>query len=198
MSDPPPASKAPSPPSGIDPDRPERASATASSRRAVVSTLLGGLGACAVAAPLVPVLGSVCDPLLRKRQSDDGFLTVGNTQQLKGAQPVELSVVGDHRDAWIWEQAQSLGSVWVRQTEAGKVLSLSGSCPHLGCRVGYQVDAKEFVCPCHDGRFDVAGKVLSGPAKRGMDPLATRIDNGLVQVRFRRFRANIAERVELG
>jgi hypothetical protein len=41
------------------------------------------------------------------------------------------------------------------------------------------------------------GEVLGGPAPRGMDELETRVDNGHVEVRFVRFRAQIKERIEI-
>ena len=36
-------------------------------------------------------------------------------------------------------------------------------CPHLGCRI-QRVDGEQLVCPCHGSRFDLAGRVLTGPA----------------------------------
>jgi len=48
--------------------------------------------------------------------------------------------------------------------------ALSLSCPHLGCRV-HRV-ATGFACPCHRSRFDVHGRWLSGPAKRGLRRIA--------------------------
>jgi cytochrome b6-f complex iron-sulfur subunit len=42
-------------------------------------------------------------------------------------------------------------------------VALSDVCPHLGCRVHFESQDEQFVCPCHDGRFDAAGKPVSGP-----------------------------------
>ncbi len=38
-------------------------------------------------------------------------------------------------------------------------------CTHLGCLVE-QGEAGEFVCPCHDSRFDAQGKAENGPATK--------------------------------
>ena len=42
-------------------------------------------------------------------------------------------------------------------------IALSDVCPHLGCRVHFDAKANEFICPCHDGHFDVVGAPTSGP-----------------------------------
>jgi len=45
---------------------------------------------------------------------------------------------------------------------------LSRKCPHLGCNVNYKNN--EFVCPCHNSRFNIEGHVLEGPATSDLAP----------------------------
>ncbi|HEY6010966.1 MAG TPA: ubiquinol-cytochrome c reductase iron-sulfur subunit [Nitrospirota bacterium] len=40
---------------------------------------------------------------------------------------------------------------------------LSAVCSHLGCLVSYNKQKREFVCPCHGGRYDLAGRNIAGP-----------------------------------
>ena len=47
-------------------------------------------------------------------------------------------------------------------------LALSRRCPHLGCLVGFDNQKREFVCPCHQSRFDLSGRYLAGPAKKDL------------------------------
>ncbi len=49
--------------------------------------------------------------------------------------------------------------------------ALSDICPHLGCRVHFDSVLNEFVCPCHDGHFDLSGAPLAGPPKDMNTPL---------------------------
>jgi cytochrome b6-f complex iron-sulfur subunit len=49
----------------------------------------------------------------------------------------------------------------LRTPESLRAFSLV--CTHLGCLVQWQMDKKEFYCPCHDGRYDEFGDVLAGP-----------------------------------
>ncbi len=46
--------------------------------------------------------------------------------------------------------------------------ALSAVCTHLGCIVKWLEDKNEFLCPCHAGRFDPTGRVLSGPPPNPM------------------------------
>ena len=44
-----------------------------------------------------------------------------------------------------------------------ELLAFSAKCTHEGCTVTYQPGQSVIWCPCHDGRFDLHGRVLSGP-----------------------------------
>jgi cytochrome b6-f complex iron-sulfur subunit len=57
--------------------------------------------------------------------------------------------------------------VIVAHTASGFV-ACSAMCPHRDCEVEYRVADKQFVCPCHNSRFDETGKVLRGPAKTNL------------------------------
>ena len=46
-------------------------------------------------------------------------------------------------------------------------------CTHLGCTVS--VTPEHFVCPCHGSRFDLEGKVLTGPADRPLPRYPVRV-----------------------
>jgi Rieske Fe-S protein len=48
-------------------------------------------------------------------------------------------------------------------------LILNSRCTHLGCTVNWKPEAKAFLCPCHDAKFDENGKVLGGPPPRPLD-----------------------------
>jgi menaquinol-cytochrome c reductase iron-sulfur subunit len=74
-------------------------------------------------------------------------------------------------------------------------VAVSTRCMHLGCPVRYIEAAQRFVCPCHGGVYDFAGKVSGGPPVRPLDRFYTRVRNGQVEVgprysvnsEFRRF-----------
>jgi cytochrome b6-f complex iron-sulfur subunit len=67
--------------------------------------------------------------------------------------------------------------------QAGDQLSaLSAKCTHEGCTVTFQPGQSVIWCPCHDGRFDLSGRVLSGPPPKPLSTYAVQrqADGGIV------------------
>jgi cytochrome b6-f complex iron-sulfur subunit len=44
--------------------------------------------------------------------------------------------------------------------------AVSAVCTHVRCILNFDAQRKAIVCPCHDGRFDLSGNVVSGPPPR--------------------------------
>ena len=63
----------------------------------------------------------------------------------------------------------------VLRTPAGDLRAFSAVCTHLTCTVRYEGDTGTLFCPCHNGRFDLAGNVLSGPPPRPLETYAVEI-----------------------
>ncbi len=55
--------------------------------------------------------------------------------------------------------------------EDGKVYAVDPVCPHAGCLVAWNNAEKSWDCPCHGGRYAPDGSWLTGPAKKGLQPL---------------------------
>lgn len=58
--------------------------------------------------------------------------------------------------------------VFVGRDEGG-LYALSAVCTHLGCIV--REEGAGFACPCHGSRYDDDGRVVDGPAPRGLVPV---------------------------
>ena len=73
---------------------------------------------------------------------------------------------------------------YVVRLDATRVLALSAVCTHVRCILGYDPARRALVCPCHDGRFDLSGNVLSGPPPRSLPgyPVSVRAGEIFVQV----------------
>lgn len=169
------------------------------SRRSFL-TLLSGVGSAAIGLLLaIPGVSYIADPI---RRSGGGgkkgrWVSVGSLEGVPEDRPVQLPVIGDQTDAWTRSKGVRLGTVWLRREGEG-VKAWNAECPHLGCKVGYDRDKKRFQCPCHDSAFAMTGERMGGPAPRSLDPLETRVEEGLVQIRFVRFRAQTPDREEIG
>lgn len=71
---------------------------------------------------------------------------------------------------------------YVVRLDASRVVALSAVCTHVRCILGFDRDRGALVCPCHDGRFDLAGNVLSGPPPRPLPTYSVSVRAGEVYV----------------
>ncbi|MCE5311645.1 MAG: ubiquinol-cytochrome c reductase iron-sulfur subunit [Nitrospiraceae bacterium] len=62
----------------------------------------------------------------------------------------------------------------------GSVTALSPVCTHLGCTVVWDHNSSEFVCPCHAGRYNISGEVISGPPPKPLERFTLRVESGRV------------------
>ena len=63
-------------------------------------------------------------------------------------------------------------------TAEGQLRALSAVCTHLTCTVGYESDTNTLYCPCHNGRFDLSGNVISGPPPRPLETYEIEVAGG--------------------
>lgn len=161
------------------------------SRRGALKLGVGLLGVGLAAIPAVPAIGYLVHPL-GGGDKHTGFVPAGKRAGF-GATPVRVDLRADRVDAWSRESGVKLGSCWVVERE-GKLTALSTSCPHLGCAVDYDEAAQKFKCPCHRSAFSLDGKVEEGPSPRPMDTLELQEQEGLVAIRFQRFRTGVSDK----
>ena len=57
-------------------------------------------------------------------------------------------------------------------TDKGTYKAFSAVCTHLNCTVQYQPDSQGILCACHNGRYDLNGRVVSGPPPRPLTEFA--------------------------
>ncbi len=62
------------------------------------------------------------------------------------------------------------GKLAVYRDDAGELRALSPTCTHLGCVVEFNEAERTWDCPCHGSRFDTDGTVISGPARKPLEP----------------------------
>jgi cytochrome b6-f complex iron-sulfur subunit len=65
-------------------------------------------------------------------------------------------------------------------------VALSAVCTHLTCTVRFDSETGTLFCPCHNGRFDLGGNVLSGPPPRPLETYAVAVSGADVIVSRRR------------
>jgi cytochrome b6-f complex iron-sulfur subunit len=72
--------------------------------------------------------------------------------------------------------------VLVFRTDAGEFKAFGATCTHLDCIVFYRREQKDIWCNCHNGQFDLQGRVLAGPPPRPLSRFEVGILDGSVMV----------------
>ncbi len=172
----------------------------AEGRRGFLKALTVAVGGIIGAALAIPAGIFVIFPTRKKIvDGPGGFVPVGTVSGL-GPKPTRVEIIAPkQRDAWSAQENVALGAAWLVRGAEGEIRAFSTTCPHLGCAVDYDPRGDHFRCPCHTSAFATAsGERLEGPAKRGLDPLETQVDDeGRISIRFRRFKQDIADREEV-
>ncbi|HUQ97282.1 MAG TPA: FAD-dependent oxidoreductase [Chitinophagaceae bacterium] len=60
-------------------------------------------------------------------------------------------------------------SVAIYKDDAGKLFAVNPVCTHAKYIVAWNRAEKSWDCPCHGARYDVAGNVLTGPARKALE-----------------------------
>ncbi len=122
-------------------------------RRGLIRSLLGaGFGA-SILSFLYPALKFMMPPLVAESAANQ--VSAGKVADLKpnsarvfkfGSQPALLV-----------------------HTENGEWRAFSAVCTHLNCTVQYKEQGHQIWCACHNGTFDLNGKVVAGPPPRPLE-----------------------------
>lgn len=73
---------------------------------------------------------------------------------------------------------------YVIRIDAQRVIAPSAVCTHLRCILTYDAARKQIVCPCDNGRYDLTGKVVSGPRRAALMLYSVTVRDGEVRVRL--------------
>ncbi len=128
-------------------------------RRNLIRWILGGGLAASVVSFLYPALKFMNPPEVPEAVVNE--TSVGKVGEFKanagkivkfGSRPVLLIRVGE--------------SEW---------RAFSATCTHLNCTVQYQETRHQIWCACHNGFYDLNGRVVSGPPPRPLDEYAVHI-----------------------
>ena len=63
----------------------------------------------------------------------------------------------------------------VVRTVDGELHAFNAVCTHLECTVQFKADTSQIWCACHNGLYDVAGNVVSGPPPRSLERYAVNV-----------------------
>ncbi|HYT59123.1 MAG TPA: Rieske (2Fe-2S) protein [Haliangiales bacterium] len=142
-------------------------------RRSFLDFLLGASSVAWLGSILYPVIRYL-KPLPRAGPSGPTHLTREELAKLEKEHFVIVPVSGKR--------------VLVLQNAAQQILALDAKCTHEGCTVQYLPGESAIWCACHNARFDLDGRVVSGPPPRPLPKYVAerQEDGGILIVAERR------------
>src|SRR6266700_1233301 len=127
-----------------------------SGRRNLLSYLLGGGALASITSFLFPVLRYLPPPLVTQAATNE--VSGGKTGDLK---PNSGKIV----------KFGNKPALLVRTSET-EWKAFSAVCTHLNCTVQYQESTRQIWCACHNGTYDMTGRVVSGPPPKPLEEYA--------------------------
>ena len=76
----------------------------------------------------------------------------------------------------------AFGDATVVISYGGEVRAFSAVCTHLGCIVSWKKDEGIFFCPCHAGKFDPSGNVISGPPPKPLLKYRVKVEGSKINL----------------
>ena len=149
------------------------------SRRDFVKITTAVLGTIMGAVIGLPAIGYLIDPALRARKTD-AWIPLGKLADFAVDQPTLFNFTRSKVNGWE-KTVNSYGVFVVRKSDTEATV-LSNVCTHLSCRVNWNGDQKEFICPCHNAQFGIQGEILGGPPPRPLDRYQTKVEDGNLSI----------------
>ena len=148
----------------------------------ITTTIIGGFIGSVIVLPAIDYLIS---PALRTNQ-EDAWIDLGTLADY----PLNTPKLFEFSRTKIngWERTVMTYGVFVVRRDEKNVRVFSNICTHLSCHISWHPDIQNYVSPCHDGHFDILGKVVSGPPPRPLDEFRTKIEEGSLFIQLPPFR----------
>jgi Rieske Fe-S protein len=155
------------------------------SRRDFIKTVTVAIGGLIGSMIVIPSIAYLLSPSLRDSR-EDSWIDLGTLEEYPINLPRLFEFTLTQQNGWE-RTSLSYGAIVLRR-DGTNVRVFSNVCTHLGCRVTWHPDIQHYVSPCHDGHFDIVGKVVSGPPPRPLDEFITRIENSNLYIQLPPFR----------
>jgi Rieske Fe-S protein len=137
------------------------------SRRTFLSrataSIVGGIGALMG----IPTVAYLVSPAKARGGLGVEAIPLGPTNKVPIGEPTLFKATIERKTGWV-TQAEQL-AFYVSTEDGRNFTALSNVCTHLGCRVRWVGNERQFFCPCHNAIFTETGKVVSGPPPRALD-----------------------------
>jgi menaquinol-cytochrome c reductase iron-sulfur subunit len=148
-------------------------------RRRFMALAILAAGGMITAIYAIPGLAYLLAPALKKIESET-WLPLGPASKVEPGVPTLFRADVRRQTGWIVNEEQL--TAYVLTDDGRNYVALSNVCTHLGCRVRWVEGEQKFFCPCHNGVFDKAGLVVSGPPPRPLDQYPVKVEDGQLYI----------------
>lgn len=143
-------------------------------RRDWLKGAIAAMGSIIGASIGIPAIAYVVGPALKKAEQQN-WVRLGSVAKIPLGEPTLFKFSVKVQTGWIVDEQEI--SVYILTANGRDFVALSNVCTHLGCRVRWISDNKQFFCPCHNAVFGDDGTVISGPPPRPLDRYETKVED---------------------
>ncbi len=154
------------------------------SRNEFVKIVVGAVGTLIGSVIALPAVGYIVSPALAaiRGNSKDTWIPVGPLGNYPLGVPTLFSFTRTKINGW--EKTTNSYGVFIYRKNEGETIAFSNICTHLSCRVNWNEERQQYLCPCHDAQFTIEGAVAGGPPPRPMDRYPTKVEDGTLFINF--------------
>ncbi|MEW5938309.1 MAG: ubiquinol-cytochrome c reductase iron-sulfur subunit [Chloroflexota bacterium] len=149
-------------------------------RRDAMKTAISFIGGLIGAAYVLPAIAYIIGPALKKNEGN--WVRLGSLSNVEMGTPTLFKPRVARQNGWITEEDEV--GVYVLTEDGRNYHALSNICTHLGCRVRWIAESRQFFSPCHNGVFDKHGYVVSGPPPRPLDEFEMKVEDDYVFIQL--------------
>jgi len=144
-------------------------------RRQFVVLVTAVLGTFMGAVVGLPALTYLLSPTLKSKKIE-AWVPLGKLASYPIGSPTPANFTRTKINGW--EKTTNSYGVYILRKNEQDLIVYSNLCTHLSCRVNWNDESKVYICPCHDGHFDIDGKVVAGPPPRSLDTFQAKVEDG--------------------
>lgn len=140
--------------------------------------LVGGGTATLAGGTAIVVAG--CGGGTKKKQASYPRVTIAKLSNIQPNKPISFNYPLKSQASVLIDVGEAVPEgVGPKQS----IVAYSVLCQHMGCPTSYQPSVGEFVCPCHQSRYDPArlGSIVQGVAMLPLPRVLLEVSNGEVQ-----------------
>ncbi len=153
-------------------------------RRDFIKAVIAGIGGLIGLVVGIPIIGYLISPALRENDKN-AWINLGPLNEYSLGIPKLFEFTRTEVNGW--ERTGMNYGVFVLRQNNTEVRVFSNICTHLACHASWHPEVQHYICPCHDGHYDILGRNISGPPPRPLDEFHTKIENGNLYIQLPAF-----------